>query len=271
MEQLGNSDPVWPPFSHVPKLRRLPVVLAVAVLAGCGTTRVTDSQRTATEQLLVSSAVDEAVSEINVRPLAGKAVFLDVQYLDGTVDKGYVISSLRQHLLANGCLLQEDRSKATYVVEARAGGVGTDHHEVLVGVPQMNLPVMMPGQPSMIPEIPFAKKIDQKGVAKVAVFAYNRLTGRPVLQSGIIQKHASSRDLWLLGSGPFRRGTLAQRTEFAGENVTFPFLLEGREQDVGPLPTGVAVTQAAYWAEPAPTGDLRRAGYVQLLAPVGAR
>jgi hypothetical protein len=62
------------------------------VLIGCGTTRMSDTQRTATEQLLISNAVDQAVSQIDFRPLAGKRVYFDAQYLDGTVDKGYVVS-----------------------------------------------------------------------------------------------------------------------------------------------------------------------------------
>ena len=132
-------------------LRRALSLVALAVALGCGTTRMTDTQRTATEQLLISNAVDQAVSELDVRALAGKPVYFDPQYLEGCVDRGYVISSLRQHLLANGCILQEDRTKATYVVEARSGGVGTDRHSLLLGVPQMSIPTIMPGLPASIP------------------------------------------------------------------------------------------------------------------------
>ena len=111
------------------------MVLALCGLAaGCGTTRVTDTQRCATEQLLVSNAIDQVVSQFDFRALAGKPVYFDPQYLDGAVDKGYLISSLRQHLLANGCILQEDRAKATYVVEARTGAIGTDRTRPDFGV-----------------------------------------------------------------------------------------------------------------------------------------
>src|SRR5215210_7872174 len=108
------------------------VLLAAGLLSGCGTTRSTDTARAATEQMLVSNAIDQCVNRMDFRLLASQKVFFDPQYLDGTVDKGYLISSLRQHLLANGCLLQEDRSKATYVVEARAGTVGTDRSQLLI-------------------------------------------------------------------------------------------------------------------------------------------
>src|SRR5205814_1860285 len=75
------------------------VFFVAALMAGCGTTRMSDTQRTATEQLLVSRAIDDAVAELDFRELAGKPVFLDVQYLDGAVDRGYLVSSMRQQLL----------------------------------------------------------------------------------------------------------------------------------------------------------------------------
>jgi hypothetical protein len=226
------------------------LALLPAVGAGCGTTRMTDSSRTATEQLLISNAIDQSVSRLDFRMLAGQKVFFDAQYLDGTVDKGYLVSSMRQHLLANGCLLQEDRNKATYVVEARSGGVGTNNHSLLVGVPQMNVPSLVPGQPSQIPEIPLVKKTDQQGHAKVAVFAYNRITGERLWQSGTQQARSTSKDTWVLGAGPFQNGSIRQGTNFVGEPLPQlnPF-------DKGP-PTGPAqaapkatpVTERAAWA-----------------------
>ena len=223
-------------------------ILALALLAGCGTTRMTDTQRTATEQLLLSNAVDRAVSQIDFRPLAGKKVYFDAQYLDNTVDKGYLVSSLRQQLLASGCILQEERAKATYVVEARAGAVGTDRHSLLVGVPQITVPTPPLGQSSAtIPELPLAKKTDEQGAAKVAVFAYNRETGRRVWQSGAIESYSSARDTWVMGLGPFRAGTIVPHTEFAGEEIPNPL---ARDKDGKASPPVAPATAAAAWTEP---------------------
>jgi len=239
----------------------------LAAAPGCGTTRVTDTARTATEQLLVSQAVDKAITEIDSRALAGKPVFFDAQYIEANPDRGYLVSSLRQHLLANGCHLVEDRAKATYIVEARSGGLGTDRHQVLIGVPQMNLPGVMPGQPSLIPEIPLAKKTDQKGVAKIAVFAYNRQTGLPVWQSGVVQEFSTSKDTWLFGAGPFRKGTLGESTSIAGKDVAIP-LLSGKDENQIPrtLP-GIGVTQAAVWTE-APPASTQGASEPNPIKPV---
>lgn len=215
-------------------------------LTGCGTTRLTDTQRTATEQLLISNAIDTSVSQLDFTPLAGKKVYFDPQYLEGTVDRGYLVSSIRQHLLASGCLLQEDRGNAHYVVEARAGAVGTDRHSLLIGVPAMNVPAVVPGQPSQIPEIPFAKKTDQRGAAKIAVFAYNRNTGQPVLQTGTLQAMSSAKDVWVLGAGPFRNGSIRKKTEFAG--LAIPSFGPEGETGEGEKNT-LLVSQPASWPE----------------------
>jgi hypothetical protein len=222
---------------------------------------MTDTQRTATEQLLVSQAIDMSVSEIDVSPLAGKDVFFDSQYLEGVVDRGYLISSLRQHLLANGCRLQEDRSKAAYVVEVRSGGVGTNRHGLLIGVPQMNVPALLPGQPSQIPEIPLAKKTDQEGIAKVAVFAYNRLTGQPVWQSGVVQANSTAKDFWFLGAGPFQRGNIRKGTQLAGEPLPLPQLHLGPASPAEEIPGVIPVTCSACWRErPGSRTELQQAG-----------
>src|SRR5262249_38359951 len=140
----------------------------------------------------------------------------------------------------------------------RSGGIGTDRHAILVGVPQMNVPAFVPGQPSQIPEIPFAKKTDQEAVAKVVVFAYNRQTGQIVWQSGVAQAMSTSKDMWVLGAGPFQRGTIHDGTRFAGEQLPLPKFIDKESESPEPLGT-VPVTQPATWREqPPPKSDTQR-------------
>ncbi len=197
------------------------LALLALPLAGCGTTRSTDTNRTATEQLLVSDAIDRALQSINLQTLSGQTVFFDDSKLADVVDKNYLISSLRQYLLANGCSLREKREDADFIVEARAGAVGTDRSDLLFGLPSMNVPQIALVQPvnAIIPEIPIAKRKDQRGVAKIAVFAYHRQTGAPVWQSGLVHEESSANDVWILGAGPFQRGTIYTGTEFAGAAI----------------------------------------------------
>ena len=171
---------------------------------------MSDTLRTGTEQILLSAAIDRSINEMDFEVLEGKDVYFDPQYLKGVTDEGYIVSSIRQRLLAAGVFLKAARDEATYVVEARAGAVGTNRQDVLIGVPQTALPAgaLAAGVPSVIPEIPLAKKTQQKGVAKIAVFAYNQVTGQALWQSGAAPITADARDTWLFGTGPFQRGSI---------------------------------------------------------------
>lgn len=190
-------------------------------MPGCGITRSSDTMRTATEQLLISDAIDRAVQSMDLKALSGQTIYLDDSKLTDTVDRNYYISTLRQQLLANGCELREKRDDADFVVEARAGAIGTDRNDLLFGIPSTTIPQIPLVQPvpAAIPEIPIAKRKDQRGVAKIAVFAYHRATGAPVWQSGIVRQESSANDVWILGAGPFQRGTIYEGTAFAGKQI----------------------------------------------------
>jgi hypothetical protein len=226
--------------------RRLLILLALPAL-GCGTTRWTDTSRTATEQLLISDAIDRSVSRIDFHALQGQTVYLDTVFLNGVVDKEYLVSTLRQHMLASGCTLKPKKEEADFIVEARAGAVGTDRHDLLYGVPSFNLPwTPYTGGSAVVPEIALAKRTDQKGVAKVAVFAYHRTTGQPVWQSGTDMIASSAKNSWLFGMGPIQRGTIYDKAQFAGRDFHFP-LFSRRATDE---PPPVRVTRETTFNQP---------------------
>ncbi|MBX7071925.1 MAG: hypothetical protein K1X71_02150 [Pirellulales bacterium] len=242
--------------------RAMAVALTLAVLTGCGTTRWSDTQRTATEQLLLSNAIDKAVSEFNFGILAGREVYFDASYLKGVTDENYIVSSIRQHLLASGCVLREAKDKAEFIVEARSGGVGTDRSDLLFGLPAVAVP-SVPGVPlpSAIPELPLAKATNQKAVAKLAVFAYSRETGRPVMQTGIDPVTSTARNSWFFGAGPFQRGTVYEGTKFAGDQFEIP-IIGGRNDEPHQMPS-IPVTAAVAFPQNLQTGP----GGQQLVTP----
>lgn len=227
------------------------VIASLLVATGCGTTRTSLTSRTATEQLLISDAIDRAVGQVNFRALAGQSVYLEDSALGAVVDKQYLSSSLRQHILASGCILREKREDAEFIVEARAGAVGTDSHDLLFGVPAMNLPQFSPVQgitTSAIPEIAVAKRQEQRGLAKVAVFAYHRETGMPVWQSGMATSDSTAKNFWVLGAGPFQKGTIYEGTNFAGADLKNALAIPGTKSEDEPDP--VALGQEASFASP---------------------
>lgn len=224
--------------------------LLLSTWAGCGTTKWTDTARTATEQLLVTDSIDRAVSRLDFRALAGKKIFVDDAPIKQATDNAYLVSAVRQHALACGAILKDKRDEAEYILEVRAGAVGTDRHDLLFGVPATNLPtpLALAGVPSQIPEIPLVKRTDQRGVAKISVFAYNRETGRPVWQSGAIPEESKAKAVWVFGAGPFQRGTIYRGTRFAGDRFHIP-LIDPMLTKEG-QPTSVAVADEAFFVEP---------------------
>ncbi len=201
------------------------VFFALGLSSGCGTT----TKRLATEQLLMSDAVDRAIADIDFRSLEGKRVFLDTLFLHsvkgvGFVNSEYIISSLRQQLTAARCLIQDTRDAAEVIVEPRVGALGTDGHEVVYGIPQSgsisSAAAILSSTPiPSIPEVSFGKSNAQSGIAKIIVYAYDRQTREPVWQSGIAKAESTSRDTWLLGAGPFQKGSIYEGMRFAGEEI----------------------------------------------------
>lgn len=190
---------------------------------GCGTTRWSDTQRTATEQLLVSDAVDRSISEIDFASISGHDVYLDARFINAQVDVNYITSTLRQHMLASGCVIKDKPEDAQWVVEVRTGAVGTNRADLLFGLPATNLPTAAAGLPATsIPEIPLVKRTAQQGVCKLALYCYDRASGQPIWQSGVRQVASNAKDVWVFGAGPFQRGTIYDGTKFAGERFNVP-------------------------------------------------
>jgi hypothetical protein len=219
----------------IAKLRWGVVGLLLTIAAGCGVTK----SNTATEQLLTSDAVDMAIAQIDFRPLAGQLVYFDVKYLQnhkgvGFTNAEYITSSLRQQMIGAGCLLQDDKESAEFVVEARIGALGSDSHDIVYGIPASNAlstaASVVTGTPAIptIPEISFARKNDQSAAAKLGVFAYHRESKQRVWQSGMSVAKSTAKDLWFLGAGPFQSGTVYDGVQFAGSDL----LLKGDPADL---------------------------------------
>jgi hypothetical protein len=225
--------------------------LMVLTLNGCGTMKWSDTSRTATEQLLVTHAMDSAVGKMNFSSLFNKTVFLDIEAINAATDSKYFVSTVRQHLLASGAKVVEKKDDADYVVELRAGTVGTDRNDLMVGVPSFTVPTLGTSDfltgGSAIPEIALYKRTDQRAVVKVAAFVYNRKTNAPFLQSGNIQTESRVLAKWVFGAGPFSRGDICKGTELAGTkiNPTISQIID-LESDKGMAPS---VTLPVFYKE----------------------
>jgi hypothetical protein len=182
-------------------------------LCGCATQRVTDPQRTATEQFLISEAVIEAVAPMSFDVLHGRFVFVDDRFF-ASPDKGFVLGELRARLLLAGVQLAFDMRDAEIIVEVRTTGVGIDRYESLIGIPSIGAvagtAATTAGVPAGIvtPEVAIVKETRQVGFAGIAYVAYWANTGEVVASSGPSIGRSYRDDWWLLGFGPRTLGNI---------------------------------------------------------------
>ncbi len=207
--------------------------LAFGLCVGCGTTKFSDTSRTATEQLLISSAMEELVDEYDYSRLVGLKVF--VKTANSSTDVDYLKSLVRQQLAANGAFVKDGEDSADYIVEIAPGAVGTNRYELMYGIPETTIPALGTiTSATSIPEFALIKRTDQKAQVKLRMWAYNKTTGAIIWQSGVDTKSSQIRDRWVFGAGPFTTATydkagmrlggdraLPQRKEngFEGEDV----------------------------------------------------
>jgi hypothetical protein len=180
------------------------ILIIISLAVGCTTTRVSDTSRTGLEQLLISKAVDQMLDGTPLPPVSGRKVFLDTQYLD-SVDKGYVIGSLRRRLLNNGAMLTDKKEDSELTLEVCSGGIGTDNVNSFVGIPGMAMPGPLPIQ---IPEVRMFEKASQFGTAKISLVAYSTANGQLVFDSGSGLARSDDNRWSLMGVGPFQTGSV---------------------------------------------------------------
>lgn len=174
---------------------------------GCSTVKQTNTARTAREQLLISNAVDQSFSKVDFSAFRGQTVFVDEKYID-SVDKAYIIGSLRHHLMYNGALIAGKPEEADSIVEVRSGGVGTDNADAFIGTPEIVLPGML-----TLPEVRFASRTRQSAVAKIGIVAYDAKTHELLGAGGVTSAQSSDNNTFVLGIGPFQNGTVKQEID----------------------------------------------------------
>ena len=155
--------------------------------------------------------MDRALSNIRFSDFAGYKVFVDDKYLDGAVDKGYLVGSIRHRVLAAGGSLAAAADAADIVLEARSAGVGTDSQESFLGMPALG----MPGLPIELPEVKIASRDTQMGTAKIGLVCYDPKTGRALGMGGQANALTHNNDTYVFGIGPFRSGAVVDTRESA--------------------------------------------------------
>lgn len=155
----------------------------VTLMAGCGTEEETNPPRSATEELLLSSAADQAMSKVNLNFFSGHKVYLDFTDFDG-YDAKYAEGEVRDAVSRAGALLVAEKTNADIIMEARAGASSIDTNSFYIGIPAITLPIPGTAETPIIPRIAFYSKDSQDSYAKIDLLAYSEKTGAFIFSSG---------------------------------------------------------------------------------------
>lgn len=158
---------------------RLVLLGVAAVLAGCASTSESNPGRTATEQLLMARAADEAVEGLRLPIPPGSRVFVENRYFQGE-GSTYATSAVRNALSEAGFALADERGHADAVFELRAGALSLEQMRRVVGLPPLAVPINENFNVVSLPELSLYSRRDRVGVAEFSGFVYDARTGAPL-------------------------------------------------------------------------------------------
>lgn len=113
------------------------LLLLLLGLVGCSSQiRDTTTARTSTEMLLLSSAAERAIARLDTSTFTGQRVLLHTGYL-ACIDRPFVVSCLRAHLVRSGAVLVDDLEEADAVLEVRCGTLAIWEGSFTLGIPSL--------------------------------------------------------------------------------------------------------------------------------------
>jgi hypothetical protein len=172
-------------LSKMPLYPRVGLALSIAACLGlgaCTTERASVPLRTATEQLLISTAADRAATELSLAIPKNTKIFIDRQYFQG-YDDGSALNAIRTQFLRQGLAVVDDRKDAEAIVTVASGALSTDEKALLIGIPALQVPFFPIGTSVSVPEIALFKTAQDKGVAKFVATGYDAKSGKLIATS----------------------------------------------------------------------------------------
>ena len=171
----------------------------IAAVGACTQLRETQPDRTATEQLLISTAADNAVAHLDPPLSPDTAIWLDTSHFEA-YDRQYAIAAIRSRLLKIGARMAPNRADAEVIVEARAGALSVNQRNELFGSRAFDIPVPLAG-PIEIPKISIVERNTQVGVAKFTLTGIDAETGAYLFEAGPVMGLAWRHDWSVIGIG----------------------------------------------------------------------
>ena len=189
------------------RLHVIVVCAGIMAVCGCTSTSTSNTARTATEQMLVSNAVDQSLSKVDFQAFGHRKVFVEEKYLD-CVDKNYVLSSVRHRVLLQGGQIAPKAEEADVILEVRSGAIGTSSSNSFLGIPQISMPGLF-----AIPEVKLINRVNQVGMAKIGLVAFDAKTHEVLGDGGMSLAKSDDNNWYVFGIGPWQNGTVKKEVE----------------------------------------------------------
>ncbi len=179
---------------------------ALLMLSGClGNIRESTSAKTATEDLLITTAVQRAVDQFSGSARGvfnGKSVFVSSAFMEGERGK-YAESAMRDMVTEAGASMAADEASADLVAEVRTATSGIKDSGFGFGLPELPLPVPNSSLNTMIPALYLFYRDKQEGWAKFRVWVKQTSDGNYVAKSGDLWGHSYYSKWTIFAVGPF--------------------------------------------------------------------
>jgi hypothetical protein len=170
---------MWPTCRAVPGVAAFALLLSIMA---CSSLRESHPDRTATEQLLISTAAERAADGMAQTLPPRGVVYLQPANFDSQ-DGRYALAAIRDALLRHGLSVVDNRGQADTVIEVRAGALSIDDSDTLVGLPRLPIPIPL-AESMELPEIAVFARDQAQGVAQFSAAAYDAGTGTMVASTG---------------------------------------------------------------------------------------
>ncbi|MGY6217523.1 hypothetical protein ACW73L_20395 [Methylolobus aquaticus] len=168
-------------------LALLSVAVGVASLSGCTTSgRMTDTPRTATEQLILDQSLAQTVAHARINIPAGRSVAIETYGLspDTVPDKAFVQAGITRWLGKQGLRIPGDKNEQ-YLLRVMIHAFGTNSNEFFFGIP----PVTGSLFPISLPEMAFYKSSTQSAFTRFTIDIYERASGKYLASTPTYEGH----------------------------------------------------------------------------------
>ena len=151
----------------------------ILAAAGCSAPKITNTPRNAIEQLLVAAVIERGVYGIQLDKYRDKKFFLNYDNLAPQVDKPYLQGCVELHCAASGITVVKEQKEADYLVDVLCGVLATDDSQILLGTPELPIPIPDTSLSVAIPEIALFKVIRRYAVGRFSLNILNAADRKP--------------------------------------------------------------------------------------------